>query len=160
MRQPAVKGTEQMKTLPIAIAFFASTLAAGCQSQGASLKAQYRERIVGQCNMQAQMAAQSGLPNLQPLCDCMARQIDSIPDDQFAQPTNPMQVSQMEQQMQAQCMQSIGGMGGMGGGMQPGMGPGMSPGMGPGMQPGMGPGIYGGALNNGNEAVEAGNLAK
>ncbi len=126
----------------------ALALLSGCQSEDQNRKTQVRDHLVNQCNMQVQMAAQSGLPNLQPLCVCIANTIDAMPIEQFKQMTaNPMQASQFSQTINAQCMQSIGpsmmgggGMGGMGGG---------------GMQPNMGPGMYGGSAQGGNASGAA-----
>lgn len=108
---------------------------AGCQSEDQNRKIQVRDHLVSQCNMQVQMAAQSGLPNMQQLCTCIGSTIDAMPAEQFKQmTTNPMQASQFGQTISAQCMQRLG--------------PNMMDGGG--MQPGMGPGMYGGTVQGGN----------
>ncbi len=121
---------------------------AGCQSEEQNRKIQVRDHLVNQCNMQVQMAAQSGLPNMAQLCTCIGTTIDNMPAEQFKQmTTNPMQASQFGQTISAQCMQSLGPSM-MGGGMSGG-------GMQPGMQPNMGPGIYGGAAQGANASAGA-----
>ena len=119
---------------------FALAILAGCQSEDQTRKTQVRDHLVNQCNMQVQMAAQSGLPNMEQLCACIGSTIDAMPAEQFKQMTsNPMQASQFGQAINAQCMQRVGPAM-MGGG---------------GMQPGMGPAPYGGAAQGANTSAAA-----
>lgn len=137
---------------PVALA--AMALLAGCQSEDQNRRAQVRDHLVNQCNLQVQMAAQSGLPDMRPLCTCIATTIDAMPDEQFKQmTTNPLQASQFSQTINAHCMQRIG----------PSMmgGAGLQPGMAPGMPPGMAPNPYGGAASGaGANAADAANSAQ